>query len=148
MREERKNMKKIIPILLVGILIFSGLGAVASSNNIESGIKGSQAQIQAEAKCGFGVKVTITNVGTETFEGDILCNLTISGLIYKKSSYHNYRGFDLSPGESLKFRELKAGIGPTTVTLKVDWGEGEVSGSTNGFMFLFLILGAPPIVIP
>jgi len=143
-------MKKIVPILVVGILVISGFGAVASSTDIKSdkNIEGTQSQLQAEVKCGLGARVTITNVGTETFEGDLLCNITISGLIYYKTVYHSRHGIELSPGESIRVRTLKTGFGPTTVTVKLFWEGGEVSGSTSGFMLFFLILGAPPIVIP
>jgi hypothetical protein len=143
-------MKKLIPILVVSVLILGSFSAVASSINTKTNDNtiGSQAEIQAEAWCGLGVRVRIKNVGTETFEGSIRCNVSINGLIYGKSKHFNHPNIVLQPGKAVWHILFKIGFSPVTVRLDLDCGQGFISNSSKGFLILYYITGADPITLP
>ena len=143
-------MRRLLTFLVISILILSGLGGVSSSSITKTNTysTGMQAELQAEAKCGLGVRVKIKNVGTETFEGNIRCNIYINGLIYGKSRYFNHSGIVLPPGKVIWHIMFKIGFGPVTVRLEIDWGQGFLSGNTTGFLIVYFISGADPITIP
>ena len=58
-------MKKIFPLLVVSIFVLSGFGVVATTDD---SIPSSLGDMQAEAKGGWGVTVTITNNGNEPYQ--------------------------------------------------------------------------------
>lgn len=63
-------MRKILPILVLSILVLSGLGVVATTEDENPSTLGS---LEAEVRGGYGVTVTITNNGDEPYQeqGDV-----------------------------------------------------------------------------
>ena len=143
-------MRKILPLLVVGIFVCSGLGAVAIPFENKSNARVLQPQLEATAICGWGILVTIKNVGTETFQGDITCRLDIDVPSFITISGHKweYNGWTLEPGASILVRGRVFGFGPATISMDLDYGQGVITGNTTGYMILFFIIGAAPIVIP
>ena len=94
-------MKKIYPILIVGILVLSGLGAVGIpiENSVTNALE-PKPELNVKVKGGFGITLTIENIGnadaTEVFSHVQSIGVTMPGsMAYSKQSGA------IAPGESV-----------------------------------------------
>ena len=106
-------MKKIIPLLIVGMFVLTGFGAIATPIE-KSSI--SQPEFRITVRSGFGLHLVIENIGNATAT-DTGCFISI--LVFNKSwqgPFPNSGGFSLgaiSPGQSVRahFRTVGFGLG-------------------------------------
>ena len=101
-------MKKIYPILIVGILVLSGLGAFGIPiENSVANVSEPKPELNVEVKGGFGITLTIENIGdadaTEVFSHVMSIGITIppGSMAYSKQSG------TIAPGESVTVRYIR-----------------------------------------
>jgi len=145
-------MKKIFPLLVISILVLSGLGAVAVSDDkhIEDkpmSTEGFELEIGVKGELP-GYSIVVRNVGTVPVTGEL--NMMIStdgfGMIVGKEIGMNKAFDDPIPIE--EFAKLKTGLvfGLSPVTIKVSGvfktGPADYPFETtgNGFVFLFFVI--------
>jgi len=146
-------MKKLLPLLVVSILVLGGLGAVATTDDEKTATLG---ELEAEAKGGFGVTVTITNNGNMPHEqaGNVTIKIRCAPIML-------LGGYSCLPiplpipagGGSVNVSTglvIGLGIGTVYITLDLDGdGVGDAEGSKNGVVLgPFVLCGAIPITIP
>ena len=99
--------KKIYPILIVGIIILSGIGAVGINiEETDANVSDPKPELNVEVKGGFGITLTIKNIGdadaTDVFSHVISIGVTMPGpMAYSKQSG------TLAPGESITVRYIR-----------------------------------------
>jgi hypothetical protein len=104
-------MKKIIPLLVVGMFVLTGFGAVAMP--IEKSSM-SQPEFRITVRSGFGLHVVIENIGDTTAYGT---HCFISFILFNRSwqgPFPSSGGFDLggiSPGQKLRVHFKTVGFG-------------------------------------
>jgi len=143
-------MKKLIPFLIIGILILSGIGASAPAEkeiipqqlqppDLIIGIRGTW----------FGIEFTILNDG-EDFPGETInVTVTVDAPIVLINQVTATPVPLPDPGMTITDRTgIILGLGSTTVTVEVEY-EGEIVASqeTTGFLF-FVLVSFEPIPIP
>ena len=85
-------MRKIIPLIIIGFLVLSGIGAIAiqeEKSNIHEPLM--QPQLEIIARGGLGVTINVLNHGTQPFEEPIEINVTINAplmIIRAKNNLH------------------------------------------------------------
>jgi hypothetical protein len=100
-------MKKIYPILIFGILVLTGLGAVGIPvEDTVANVSEPMPELNVEVKGGFGITLTIENIGdadaTEVFSHVISIGVTIPGpMAYSKQSG------TIAPGESVTVKYIR-----------------------------------------
>ena len=138
-------MKKILPLLVVGILVLSGLGAVAVPDKHTT----PEPLLQPELKIGirggfFGYYVTVTNIGNETISGTLNMSITTDTwfmLFDNKTSTSD--DLTLMEDEDIVIQlGLVVGFGPATISVSGifmpgGWG---FSGETTGFVLLIFVV--------
>ena len=157
-------MRKLLPLLVVSILVFGGLGTVAipiEKPTEAEPLNTDGVNLTIEVKGGLlGYKVTITNTGNETIE-NISINMTI-----KTDAWIMIKGDILNFSETigdLFYRGIVEfnmrpvlGFGPATINVegKIEIDDLKIlgfTGNTTGFVFLFYVQGScdlPPVPIP
>ena len=100
-------MKKIYPILIVGILVLSGLGAVGIPiEETVANVSEPKPELNVEVKGGLGITLTIENIGdadaTDVFSHVISIGVTMPGPM----AYSKHSG-TLAPGESITVRYIR-----------------------------------------
>ena len=146
--------RKIMVIAVIGFFIGAGVVPSISGNqtyliNPEDELMGLQPKLEATARCGWGILVTIKNVGGETFQDDITCTFDIdaSSLTVISRNSMTFSNYTLVPGGWLAYRVRVLGFGPATISMDLDYGQGVMTGDTTGYMILSFIIGAEPIII-
>lgn len=155
-------MKKLLPLLVVIILVMSGIGAVAVSNDKKMENKPQSTQeweleIKTKAKLA-GYKLTLSNQGTENVKGNLTITVGTHGktLMGKEFIWPPDEPYDINmgPGES-ETVQLGPLLGIGSITVVVDaiilTDEGEHYGSVQADGFLFLILAffsMDPLILP
>lgn len=79
---------------------------------------------------GFGIKVTITNVGTGEAK-DLQWSIDLQGLVFVGKHSEGMQG-SLKPGESITTKLFVLGLGPVGVSVSVDGTTKEASGFLLG----------------
>ncbi|UCF11851.1 MAG: hypothetical protein JSW06_07320 [Thermoplasmatales archaeon] len=138
-------MKKIFTLLVVEILVLSGLGTVATSEKPDIKSVAFQPELIVEARGGFGVHVTITNLGNMSIE--ILGNITVTirATLMLRGGYsilHIPIPIPINSAVSVG-TGLVLGIGHCTVNVTIDIDDdGVIDGesSNTGLIFLPLVL--------
>jgi hypothetical protein len=141
----------------VGVIILSGIGAIATSNDDQTIIHSNtlQSKLEAKAKGGLRITLTIENVGNDPFKGNINGNITIRAkkLLVDGSEIIPGHGLTLQPNQSITFKSgVSFGIGlcEVTVTMDID-DDGKIDGqaSKNGILFgPFVLLGGFQVPLP
>ena len=139
-------MKKILPLLIAGFLIFSGLGAIGIANeNSYANTSAFQPEVVVEARGGFGVIVTVTNNGNMSIENVGNITVTIRATIMLRGGYSILNipipipaGGSASVGTGFV---LGLGHCMVNVTIDID-GDSVIDGkaSNSGLIFLPLVL--------
>ena len=156
-------MKKIIPFLIIGILILSGIGAVAlpSEKQIENKpLIGQDFELEILVEGGtFGYKVTFTNMGPEPINVSITMNIVtdawfmfLGGDMISTCPEDGYLGLDPGGYETFDMKPL-FGFGPATISISgtvfVDPTEFDFEVETTGFVFLIIVsCEVTPINLP
>ena len=115
-------MKKLLPLLLVSVLVFSGLQAVATADD----------EVEAVVKGGFGVTVTITNNGETPIEESGEVTILFLRMVSRFERFPRLSIPTPIPADggivSVKTKYLfpfgAFGIGPMLVQIDID-GDGE-----------------------
>jgi len=151
-------MKKTITFIIIGILILSSIGVVATINKKEKTNPKPliEPYIEMVAKGGFGVTVTATNYNETTpFEIPTTIIISINGAFVLIGEVSNRSlPIPIPPGnQSVKVKTgLVFGIGMCTVTVAVDlYNDGLIDAEqfTSGWIFgPFVIMGNLPIPMP
>jgi hypothetical protein len=140
--------KKIYPILIVGILVLSGLGAVGIHiEETVANVSEPMPELNVEVKGGFGITLTIENIGdadaTDVFSHVISIGVTMPGPM----AYSKHSG-TLAPGESITVRYIRnfglgLGIFADSPYINVHAGcdeGGWVDFTVNASIIFFLIM--------
>ena len=146
-------MKKLIPLLVVGIFILSGLGAVAVQNEkqIEKNpLNTEDWSLEIKVKCVFkGYIVTVTNVGNESVTGNYSFNITTDAWIMIRGDKMSFKGDGIkyNSSEPVEFwMKPLIGFGPATIKIEFSWepfGSGKkyyTSSEAKGIVLLFYVL--------
>jgi hypothetical protein len=151
-------MKKTISLIIIGILILSSIGVVATTNEKEKTNPEPliEPYIEIVAKGGFGVIVTITNYNETTpFEIPTTIKISLNGAFILIGKVGNFPvPIPIPPGEqSVKVKTgLVFGIGLCTVTVAVDlYNDEEIDAeeSISGFIIgPFVIIGTLYVPLP
>ena len=133
-------MKKILPLLVVSILVLSGLGAVAVSD--EESIASSSA-VMGEFKGGLGVGFTFTNNGSIPFEEQGNITIQIYRLINLKGANYNFPMPTIPANETVSVRTpIIFGLGPVCVKYMIERETGETKGTSIGLILgPFVLIG-------
>ena len=138
-------VKKLLPVLVVGILVLVGFGAAATP--IEKNTV-SQPELSVKVRGGIGITLTIENIGdadaTEVFSHVISIGVTMPGsMAYSKQSG------TIAPGESVKVKYIRNfgfGLGIFTdspyigVHAGCDEGVGVDFSVNASIIFTFILL--------
>ena len=133
--------KKILPLLIISILVLSGLGAVAVSDEESIASSGS---VWVEFKGGFGVGFTFTNNGSIPYEEQGNITIKIHRLINLKGVYYNFSMPTIPANETVSVRTpLIFGLGPIWVKFMIEIeGHGSVEGNSIGLILgPFVLIG-------
>ena len=146
-------MRKILPLLVVGILVLGGLGAVATTYNEAPAYY--EPPLEIHIKGGIlGYMVTVKNVGNETVSGNLLMNITTDAksMIIGDELSHDSFEIDIDVGESFRTNWGPViGFGPATINVEGIFSPGGwgFEAEANGFvLLLFLLVSFDPIPIP
>ncbi len=149
-------MKKLIPLLVVGILVLSGLGAVAVPE--KESLNKQEWAFKIEAEGGFlGYEVTVTNVGNETINGSLNISITTDAwfmLLGEQVVPTHPFEWDLVPDASeTRYLRPVIGFGPATINISGVFtheigGEYPFVEETGGIIWLiYVTCGHKPIII-
>ena len=153
-------MKKLIPILIVGVLLISGLGAVAiaSENRMQNKPMSEEDwELVIDIKGGFfGYSVRVTNEGNETVSGNLTIDITTDATIMLLGNELTETPDvieALEPGEYISFTMRPViGFGPALINIEGVFETPDVypfETEANGFVLLFFVqCSVTPIVIP
>ncbi len=155
-------MKKMLPLLVIIILVMSGIGAVAITNdkNMENKPQSMQEwelEIKTKAKLA-GYKLTLSSQGTENVRGNLTVTVGTHGktLMGKEFIFPPDEPYDINmaPGES-ETVQLGPLLGIGSIKVVVDaiilTDEGEFLKSVEAEGFLLLILpffSMDPLILP
>jgi len=151
-------MKKLLPVLIISIILFSGIGISAAplKNEINNHPQMMEDwNLEIKIKGGFGYTATVTNTGTEAIEGNLTIQIhTEPTLILIGKDLEAIDDINLNPDDSLKYKiNPLLGIGPGHINIDVvfitDTDTYVKTEQTNGFVFLFFsFCGAATVNIP
>ena len=146
-----KKMKKIIlPILAIGILVLSGLGASAIPNENQmktNPLNMDDLKLEIVVKGGIlGYKATVTNVGTVPVEGELSIKITTDAkiMLLGRNLELPLEDLRLPPDESIEYNLRPVlGLGSAIITISVAMAAGGVvhtaDAQTQGSVFLFYV---------
>jgi len=131
-------MKKLLPLLVVGVLVLSGLGVVAVTSKKVSTPQSLQPEVKILDIIGglFVVEATVRNVGDE---GAVITNtnITIDAPIMLRGRYTDIKE-DIGLGSGVTIAvvsDLVIGLGFCTITYIIDIRDHEeVTATANGFV--------------
>lgn len=139
-------MKRILPLLIVGILVLGGLGAVAVPDEDTTSEILLQPKLEIMIKGGLlGYTVNVKNVGNETIKGTLNMTITTNATIMilgDELSYDSF-GYDMDAGEYVKFKWGPViGFGPATINVEGIFSPGGwgFEAEANGIILLFYVL--------
>ena len=141
-------MKKLYPLILIGVMVFSGFGASGISNDhsIVNTNNESAPELIIKVYGGFGITLIIKNVGDAAATNVTTFAGYFGGYTLSKNSFIKHHR-DLSPGKSIivRFRFFGFGIGlfqdTPVIQAKVWCDEGVHNESDfNALVFFNLIL--------
>jgi len=145
-------MRKLLPLLVVSILVFGGLGTVAipiEKLTEAKPLKAEDSPVEIVIAGGLlGYKVKVTNVGNETLE-NVSLNMTITTnatfMIFGEELDSSRDFGNIEPDASKIFWMRPAlGFGPAAINVSCSLGYGdgpidEYSGNTTGFVLLIIV---------
>jgi hypothetical protein len=140
-------MKKFYPIMLVGILVFSGFGAFGISNdNTKLSMNNDPApELIVDVYGGFGITLIIRNVGDADATNVLAFIGVFGGTPITRNTVIKYRD-DISPGKFaiVRFRYVGFGIGLfediPVVQVRVGCEEGEYFHANMNAWVLFNLM--------
>ena len=126
-------MKK---LLVVGVIVlFLGMNVIPSTGHI------SQYELEYELKGGFGIKVIVTNNGSEYFKGGIFCNHTTNGPLVLTKNGSGINLIRIEPGETFKLTKiLIIALGSFTTNVNLTAGNTTQNIYGNGFALGFFVI--------
>jgi hypothetical protein len=136
-------MKKIFSILVVGIFVLSGLGAIVVSGE-ESIASMGNGTIEGEVKGGFGVTVTFTNNGSIPYDDGGNITIILYRLINLKGKYYNFSIPTIPANETVSIQTPPIfGLGPVRVKHMIERPYGSSKGSSIGLILgPFILIGS------
>jgi len=117
-------MKKLIPLLIVGMFILIGFGAVATPTKQ---ITNPQPNLVLDFYGGLGVKVVFRNIGNETIQ-DFHWDIIIDTNYFNKVTQST---LNLEPGDWSIVKCFTFGFGSVYITVNVD----NMNEERQGFLF-------------
>jgi hypothetical protein len=143
-------MKKILPLLVIGIFVLSGLGAVAipdEKQNVNKPLTTQDWELDIKAKGGFlGYTISLSPSDPPPPNGTCTININTDAwitLLGKKLSLEEELIWNPGEVEELNMRPI-IGLGPATVSMDVEYeispGNSTVGeATTDGFVLLFYV---------
>jgi hypothetical protein len=140
-------MKKYLPFLIAGMLLFCGIEAVTSTidnNESQSENIAQQPEFMLDVKGGIGLSFILTNTGNETFKGYISGGINIKDCFVflggSKPIDSTYYEINFSKGITIK--HFFIGLGSAIVTSEFNIENVSLIESEANF-FIFLMFAIP-----
>jgi hypothetical protein len=143
----KRKMKKSLPFLIVGMLLFCGIEAVTSTidkNESQPKEKLYQPEFRLDVFGLMGLKFHLTNYGNETFKGNISGNVTINDCIVllRKTKTFPSSYYEINMSDDIKFYHRFLGLGSAIV--RADFQiENVALIESESYFFIFLMFAIP-----
>ena len=140
-------MKKYLPIMVVGMLVFCGIEVIASSmNHSESQSENiaQQPEFMLDVKGGIGLSFILTNKGNETFKGNISGSITINDclVLFGGTKTIDSTYYEINFSKWITIKHFFIGLGSAIITSEFQIENVALIESESNF-FIFLMFAIP-----